>query len=139
MALVELLGRIARKLVDDSAALDRRTLVDRSGPTQHMFVLVGRQELVRALVIAAERKPAVPRPDGDIGDGIVRPRDIFAVRETAVEHVELTLGLHRIAVDRIFELLGRISEKVAEAAAEKGRAAHLPEQPRKGLGARGTG
>src|SRR3546814_14917405 len=55
---------------------------------------------------------------------------IFACRQPAVEHVHLPLHLHRIAIDRIFLLDGRIGIEMAEAAAQKGRAAHLPHQPR---------
>src|SRR5205814_4210370 len=68
----------------------------------------------------------------------MRARVIFADNETAVEDVQLALGFHGVAVDRIFDLLGSVGKEMAEAAAEEGCAAHLPEQPRQGLGPRGT-
>ncbi len=46
-----------------------------------------------------------------------------------VEHVELALHLHRVAVDGIFDVDGRIGIEMAETAAEEGGRAHLPEQP----------
>ncbi len=63
-------------------------------------------------------------------------RQILALRQAPVEHVELALHLHREAVDRVFDLGRRVGVEVAEAAAEIGRAAHLPEQPRQAFGAR---
>src|SRR6476469_7842253 len=99
-----------------------------------MVVLGRRQEGVRAFVCLAERELAVPRPDPDIGDRIIRAGDIFAVRKAAVENVELAFGFHRIAVDRIFNLYRGISEEMAEAAAQEGRTAHLPEEPGERLG-----
>ena len=63
------------------------------------------------------------------------PARYSLVGELAVEHVELALHLHGEAVDRVFDLDRRIGVEVAEAAAEIGRAAHLPEQPVQRLGA----
>src|SRR6185369_17385959 len=104
-----------------------------------MLIFVGREEHVRAFVAAAERDSAVPGPDGDIGDRIVRARQILIFSKVAVEHVELSLGLHRIAVDRIFELRRSVGEEMAEAAAEERRGADLPHQPGKSLRARPAG
>src|SRR3954471_24771319 len=95
---------------------------------------MGGQEFVGAWVIATEGEAAVPWPDRDVGDRVIRAGDIFAFRETAVQNVKLALRFHRVAVDRIFELLGRVGEEMTEAASEEGGAAHLPEQPRKGFG-----
>src|SRR5208282_3699392 len=63
-------------------------------------------------------------------------RHILGLRETAVEHVELTLHLHRVAIDRILDLRRRVGEEVAESSAEIRRASHLPEQPGQAFGAR---
>ena len=79
---------------------------------------------------------AVPGPDRHVGDRVVVAREVLAFRQAPVEHVELALHLHREAVDRVFDLGRRIGVEVAEAAAEVGRAAHLPEQPRQAFGAR---
>ena len=51
-----------------------------------------------------------------------------------VEYVELAFHFHRIAVDRIFELLRRIGVEMAKAAAQIGGRAHLPEKPAHHLG-----
>src|SRR6185436_15273260 len=98
VALVQLLAFGPAELVDDAAALDRRPGVDRLRPALHMLIFLRREEHVRAFVAAAERDPAVPRPDRDIGDRIVWPGDIVAFREALVEHVELALGFHGVAV-----------------------------------------
>jgi hypothetical protein len=58
------------------------------------------------------------------------------LRQLAVQHVELALDFHRIAVDRVLQLLRRIGIEVAEAAAQQGRGTHLPEQPVERFGAR---
>ena len=55
----------------------------------------------------------------------------FGFGQPPVEYVELTFHLHGEAVDRIFDLDRRIGVEMTEAAAEIGRAAHLPKQPRK--------
>src|SRR3546814_2649565 len=65
---------------------------------------------------------------------LFRSRVILMRRQLAIEHVELALHFHRIAVDRIFLLRRRIGIEMAETAAEKGRAAHLPHQPRQRFG-----
>ncbi|MEY9595195.1 hypothetical protein ABIA06_007486 [Bradyrhizobium yuanmingense] len=77
----------------------------------------------------------IPGPHRHVGDGVVLAREIFVVSETPVEHVELALGLHCETVDGVFDLGRRIGVEVAEAAAEIGRTAHLPEQPGHRLGA----
>ena len=100
-----------------------------------MLVLLHLQEF-GGVVEHAERQPAVPGPDRDVGDGVIGAAEEAAFGEAAVEHVELALGLHREAVDGVFDLRRGIGVEMAEAAAEIGRAAHLPEQPGEALGAR---
>jgi queuine tRNA-ribosyltransferase len=129
VALVELLGGIAAELVDDAPALHGRPRVDLLRPAYHMLILVRRQELVGAGVGATERDARVPWPDRHVGDAVVSARDIFILRQPLVEHIELAFHLHGVAIDGIFEFLGRIDEEMAESAAKEGRAAHLPEEP----------
>ena len=56
----------------------------------------------------------------------------------AVEHIKLALGLHREAVDRVFDLERGIVIEVPEAAAEIRGGALQPEQPVERLGPRGV-
>ncbi len=79
VALVELLAFVAGELVDDPAALDRGAGVDLARPAHHMLIFVRGQELVGAWIGAAERDAAVPRPDRDVGDGVIGTGDIFAL------------------------------------------------------------
>ena len=86
----------------------------------------------------ALRQAAIPRPDRDVGDRVAVAGDVFAFRQASVEHVELPLRLHGEAVDGIFDLGLRIGIEMAKAAADIGRAAHLPEEPGQAFGARGA-
>jgi hypothetical protein len=66
------------------------------------------------------------------------PGQVRALGQALIEHIELALDLHRITIDRVFDLARRVRIEVAEAAAEERCCAHLPEQPRQALGARGA-
>jgi len=48
------------------------------------------------------------------------PAHIAMVSQVAVQHVHLSLGLHGVAVDGVFDLDRRIGVEVAKAAAEEG-------------------
>mmetsp|Transcript_1028 Transcript_1028/g.2629 ORF Transcript_1028/g.2629 Transcript_1028/m.2629 type:complete len:265 (-) Transcript_1028:326-1120(-) len=102
-----------------------------------MGVLVHRQELPGTVEHALDQR-AIPGPGGHVGNRVVLAGQIAALGQQAVQHVELALDLHRIAVDRVGLLGGRVGIEVAEAAAEEGRAAHLPEQPAQRLRPLGT-
>ena len=101
-----------------------------------MRVLLDLQELARAVEQALRHLP-VPGPDRDVGHRVVVAGDVAPGGQQPVEHIELALGLHRVAVDRVLELFRRVGIEMPEAAADEGRAAHLPEQPRQAFGARG--
>src|SRR3954471_18777134 len=103
VALVQLIRRIALQAVDDPSTLHRRALADQVGPALDVLVVLDRQKLARAIQQSLG-EAAVPRPYGDVGDGVVVAGEIFAFGQPPVEHVELPLGLHREAVDRVFEL-----------------------------------
>ena len=94
------------------------------------------QELC-GVVELAHGQGAVPGEGGDVGDGVLVIAQEAALGEMAIEHVELSLHLHGVTVDRIFVLLGSVGVKVAKATAEVGRAAHLPHQPGIALRSRG--
>ena len=136
MAFPELAGGVAEGAVDHAAALDGGALGDGVGPALDVFVVLHRQELAR-LIDHALGQGAVPRPDGHVGDGVDVAGQKLAFRQAAVEHVQLAFHLHGEAIDGIFDLGRGIGVKMPEPAAEIGRGAHLPEQPRQALGARG--
>ena len=136
MALTELLGRVAAHAVDHPSAFHGRSSEDGVRPALHVRVILHRQEFRRA-VAPTLGEAAIPGKHRHVGDGVVGARKIFVLGKASVEHIELALYLHREAVDRVFDLDWRIGVEVAEAAAEIGRAAHLPEQPVQRLGAGG--
>ena len=107
--------------VDDASALDGRAGGDRIGPAQDVLVILRAEKLGRAVAVGP-RQAAIPGPDRHVGDRVFASCDIFALGKATIEHVELTLHLHRVSVDRVFDLDRRISVEVAESAAEIGRA-----------------
>ena len=118
--------------VDAAAALDRGARGDLLAPAVEMRI-VGEAEEVRGVVIGgALGDRAVPGEDRHVGDPVIVAGHEAMVGEVAVEDVILALGLHRVAVDGIFDLYRRVGVEMAEAAAEEGRAAHLPHQPATG-------
>jgi hypothetical protein len=59
----------------------------------------------------------------------------LAFAEAAIQDVELTLGLHGEAIDRVFEFFRCIGVEMPEAATQVRGRAHLPEQPVQCFGA----
>ena len=125
---MQLAGRLAPGAVDHAATPRGRPLRDLVGPTQHVPVLLHLQELAGAIELAL-RQGAVPGPNRHGRDAVFVACHVTRLRQMAVEDIELALDLHRIAVDRVFHLRRRIRIEMAEAAAQEGRAAQLPEQP----------
>ena len=136
MALVELARRLAHHAVDHPAALDRRAGIDRLGPALDVLVVLHLQELARIVEQTLGQRP-VPGPDRHVGDGVFGPGDELVVGQLAIEHVELALHFHGVAIDRVFVLHRRIGIEMPEAAAQERRRAHLPLQPGQALGPRG--
>ena len=134
VALAELGLGVALQAVDDAAALHGRAGTDLVGPAVDVLVVLHRQEPGRT-VEQALGEAAVPRPHRDVGDRVVVAAQEPRLGEAAIEHVELAPGLHREAVDGVFDPGRRPGVDVAEAAAGTGRAAHLPEEPGQDLGA----
>ncbi len=135
MALAKLLGRRSLHPVHHAPATHRRPRQERVGPAVHVPVLVGREKLGRAAVRPSLDEAAVPGKDRDVGDAVARAAEVLALREPAIEHVELALHLHGEPIDRVFDLGRGIEVEVPEASAEVGRAPHLPEQPGQDFGA----
>src|SRR5882757_1135658 len=128
MALVQLAGEFTIDAIDHSPALDGWPLGDRVDPSRNVLVLLCLKEL-GSLIEPALCQTSVPRPDGDIGDGVVAAGDEFVRFESSVEHVELTLRLHGEPIYSIFDPGWRVGIEVAEASTDIGRASRLPEQP----------
>ncbi|MNH16457.1 hypothetical protein D3C79_761010 [compost metagenome] len=99
-----------------------------------MGVFVHSEELT-CRIQPAQCQLTVPGPDGDIGDAVMVARQVRAFAEAAVEHIQLALGFHGEAVDRVLELLRCIGIEMSEATAQVRGRAHLPEQPVQSLGA----
>src|SRR5882762_6492565 len=135
MALVQLTGEFTIDAIDHSPALDGWPLGDRVDPSRNVLVLLCLKEL-GSLIEPALCQTSVPRPDGDIGDGVVAAGDEFVRFESSVEHVELTLRLHGEPIYSIFDPGWRVGIEVAEASTDVRRASRLPEQPREAFGAR---
>src|SRR5690606_29643374 len=140
--LVEVLGgvpfghlfvQLAPGAVDLAAALYRGPCGDLLGPAHEVGIALGIEELGRAVHLVGHYA-TIPGPDGHVGDAVLVPGDIGVVGQLPIEHVQLTLGFHGVAVDRVLVLLRRVGVEVTEAAANEGRTAHLPEQPVEALG-----
>ena len=129
MPLTQLLFQRPICPVHDSATLHRRSRIDLLRPALNIGVALHIQKFPGANIGPVQRNPAIPGPDRNIGDRILIASDIFMFAKLPVEHVELPLHLHRVAVDGIFYLFRRIGEEMAKAPAQQRRAAHLPEQP----------
>ena len=129
MALVELVLERPVDPVDLASADHRVAGPDLPVPAHDVFVFLHGEELGRVIELPGGQH-AVPRPDRHVGDGVGIARHVGLLRQPLVEHVELALHLHREPVDGVFHLVGRVGVEVAETAAEIGRRAHLPEQPR---------
>src|SRR5690554_5449998 len=140
--LVEVLGgvpfghlfvQLAPGTVDLAAALYCGPYGDLLGPAHEVGIALGIEEFGGAVHLVGHYA-AIPGPDGHVGDAVLVPGDIGVVGQLPIEHVQLTLGFHGVAVDRVLVLLRRVGVEVTEAAADEGRTAHLPEQPVEALG-----
>src|SRR5690554_1751021 len=140
--LVEVLGgvpfghlfvQLAPGTVDLAAALYCGPYGDLLGPAHEVGIALRIEEFGGAVHLVGHYA-AIPGPDGHVGDAVLVPGDIGVVGQLPIEHVQLTLGFHGVAVDRVLVLLRRVGVEVTEAAADEGRTAHLPEQPVEALG-----
>jgi len=136
VTLCNLRGLIAPGAVDPRAALYCRALGNFFGPALHVGVFLDGEELRRVIQVAAHQL-AVPGPYGDVGDTVLVTAQIRAFGQAPLKDIQLALGLHGEAVDGVLDLLRRIHIEVAEAAAQVGCCAHLPEQPVECLGSCG--
>lgn len=97
---------------------------------------------------APSNLPSRPMVTAVAGPGaVIRSNDDTPLTEPPVEHVELTLDLHRKPIDRIFDFDRRVGVEVPKAAPQIRGASRLPEQPlvdggrhaRANVGRRATG
>ena len=114
MPLVKLLAQLSERAIDHAAAQHGRARSQLLGPANDMLIVVNGQEF-RRVVNGVSDEEAVLGQDRHIRDRIFIARDIAPVGEVSVQHIELALGFHRVAVDRIFDLLRRVGVEVPEA------------------------
>ena len=72
---------------------------------------------------------SIPGEDRHISDGVVIPGNVLGLRKPTIQHVQLSLALHRVPVNRVLHLDGRIGIEMPKSTAEERSAADLPEQP----------
>src|SRR5690606_3246258 len=111
--LVEVLGgvpfghlfvQLAPGTVDLAAALYCGPYGDLLGPAHEVGIALGIEEFGGAVHLVGHYA-AIPGPDGHVGDAVLVPGDIGVVGQLPIEHVQLTLGFHGVAVDRVLVLL----------------------------------
>src|ERR1700709_1075448 len=101
-----------------------------------MRILMDAQEF-SDVDVPAERVGPVPGEDREVGDRDMVAKNEGAVGEATVQDVHLALGLHRVAVDGVFDFHRRVLVEMREAAADVRGTSDLPEQPRKAIAAGG--
>ena len=69
---------------------------------------------------APSTQHAVPGINRDVGNAVFVARHVAVVGQMAIEYVQLAFDFHAEAIDRVFELLGRVGIEVAKAAARYG-------------------
>ena len=88
------------------------------GPAQHMCMLVHAEQIACVVKLALHRR-AVTGPYGLVSDGVVIARQEAVFCQIAVQHIKQTLDLHRIAVDQVLELGGRVRIEMSKVALMK--------------------
>ena len=122
--------------VHHAATAHGRALGNFVGPANHVGVLRHLQKLPGFVQLPLGHA-AVPRPNGNVGNGVGVARHKLAVGQALVQHIHLALHLHGKTVNRVFHLERRVGIKVPKTTAQVRRAAHLPEQPRHAFGTQG--
>lgn len=92
MALVKLLGGLAKGAIDHATSLHRGAQSEEVGPALNVPVLVDREKLARA-VDEPLRERSVPGPHGQIGNRVLAASEVLGLGETAIENVELHYNL----------------------------------------------
>ena len=105
MAFVQLFGCLARDAVHHAPALHCGAGEDGVCPALHILVFMHGKEFCGAIQEALHQA-AIPGPDSDIGDGIIIPAQIGAFRKPPIQHIQLPLGFHRKAVNRVLIFTG---------------------------------
>ncbi|MCY1302147.1 hypothetical protein D9M70_517920 [compost metagenome] len=94
-----------------------------------MLVALNLEEGAGVAIDLAKGQVAIPGPGRHVGDGVFGAGQEPVVGKMTVEHVELALHFHGVAIDGVFDLHRRIGIEMTEAAAQERCRAHLPEQP----------
>ena len=90
----------------------RRLLHLRAGSALAMLEAAQAEPVSRLTPSGLARVPT--EPDGHVGDRVLATRHAVALREAAVEHVELAPSLHGEPADRVFDLRRRVPVEVAD-------------------------
>src|SRR5690606_231377 len=98
------------------------------GPPQYMLIGMRFYKFCCCVYFVVDQF-TVPRPDGHIGNGVFITSNVTCLCQLAIKHIQLTLDLHRVTVDGVFNFFRCVRIKMTEATAEQRPATHLPEQP----------
>src|SRR3989475_2732866 len=103
------------------AALHRRPRGNAVAPALHVGILVD----VHALAI----RRAQPRHDRHVGDAVFAARHPLAVLQLFFNHPVEPVGLVLVAVDRVFDLLGRVLQEMVRLPEHRADVPHLEHGP----------
>src|SRR2546430_7142381 len=103
------------------AALHRRPRGNAVAPALHVGILVD----VHALSI----RRAQPRHDRHVGDAVFAARHPLAVLQLFFDHPVEAVGLVLVAVDRVFDLLGRLLQGKGGPPPHRAHVPHLEQGP----------
>src|SRR6266480_235076 len=103
------------------AALHRRPRGNAVAPALHVGILVD----VHALALGR----AQPRHDRHVGDAVFAAGDPLAVFQLFLNHPIKPVGLVLIAVDRVFDLLGRVLQEMVRLPEHRADMPHLEHGP----------
>mmetsp|Transcript_113573 Transcript_113573/g.260679 ORF Transcript_113573/g.260679 Transcript_113573/m.260679 type:complete len:295 (-) Transcript_113573:43-927(-) len=119
---------VSPELVHHAAPLGGRPGVDLLGPAHHVLVGGYLKEL-RSFIQPPQHQLPVPWPDCHISDSVLIASNVLPRSQLLVQHIQLPLGLHCEPVHCVLDFHRGVGIEVAEATAEVGGAAHLPEDP----------
>jgi len=102
MPLMQLLFRLTPGAVNHHTPFDRRPVGNGIRPAQYMGVAIGFQEFSGVIDLVLNQ-PAIPGPNGHIGDAVLVTGDIGPLGQGAIEQIELALDLTEGTVIRLVD------------------------------------